>query len=170
MINSHQIFSLIFNEVVANKFKHIGTDRALKIMYLMSLLTKTNISVGCGTAFTIEVLSNNKFVDSYILPGFKAQQDALLNSAEQINNIELDESNSDFYNTETSIYKGILFAYINIIKYVDQLWNPDTIVISGGYAKLIFNSIKVQISKARLIEYHELKIMQQFSKQLMRTS
>ena len=167
LLNSQKIFSLVFNQSIANKLKNIGTDRALKILYLISLPNTSSISIGCGTAFTMEVVKNQQFVDSYILPGFNTQQDSLLQTAEQINNVRLHDSNSEFYQTETSIYKGIIFSYISLIKYVSDIWQAEILVLSGGDAKLIDSHIRSFTNKVLLIEYHELKIMQHFSNQLI---
>lgn len=167
-LSTKQIFSLIFSPQDANQLNNIGVDRALKILHLTTLGNETSISIGCGTAFTIEVVKDRQFVDSYILPGISAQKKALNNVAEQINTPDIFNLNDIFYKTETSINKGILFSYIGLIQHIITKWSPDNIIISGKYASLIQQNLPLVTCNIKVIPFHELQIIKNFAKLLTR--
>jgi pantothenate kinase type III len=170
LLTTNDILSLIYMDHQVRQFSHIGVDRALKIYNLNSFANGNYMSVGCGTAFTIEVVCNKQFVDSYILPGLFSQYQALNNSTDglaKINFINRELIESNFADTQVSTKNGIVLSYLGLIQSVVAKWNIKSITVSGGYSKLIaskLENIGLQIFQSNHLE---LDIMDEFSQNFM---
>lgn len=147
---------------------HFGTDRALKIYYLTTLPgSGVKISIGCGTAFTIEVLENNTVIESMILPGLGLQLKSLGERTAKLPPIKAEEfrqilKDEDRLSTQYSICYGILSSYLGIIAQLNNRYRPDVILCSGGYASLIYEQAQDKY-ELTLVESPETVILKQLA-------
>lgn len=129
----------------SSSLEHLGTDRTLRIYYLNKLMhnsKETRISCGCGTAFTVEVVKNHCFIESYILPGLDMQLESLNKKTAKLPLISSKQilkqlSKEHIFSTPYSIINGVLHGYTSIIDSLLKKFQPVSIVLSGGYAETL---------------------------------
>ena len=135
--------------VSLENLKHLGTDRALKIYYLSQLPgSGYKISLGFGTAFTVEVIKDNKFIESIIIPGLALQLTSLANKTvqlPQINQEEIQEilNDNNKFSTKYAITHGVLHIFFSIIANLIYTYHPENIICTGGDALIIQNYCKM---------------------------
>lgn len=142
LLQTHEILALALPSQYQN-LKHLGCDRALKIYYLTQLNKfSSSLCFGCGTAFSIEVVVNGKFVDSIITTGLTLQLNSLNAKITNLpivigNEIPNILTQQEFYTTQYSIAYGTINTFCSLIDMLAKKWKVTTIVGSGGYADLI---------------------------------
>lgn len=149
-----------------NQLLHLGSDRALKIYYVQQLAKSgTKINFSCGSAFTVEVVSDNKLIASYILPGLSMQLNSLsLNTAKlphiKPENIPEVLMTHEELSTQLSIVNGVLMSYIALIERLISCFNPSDIILSGGFANVIYNKLSKPMREIITLKQHlELDIL-----------
>lgn len=177
-IDQPKIFLLQTHEILeqaipaqSKYLKHIGCDRALKIYYLTKLSKSSNhLCFGCGTAFSIEVVVNGKFIDSGITPGLTLQLKTLSTKFTNLpiitsRKISTILAHEEFYTTQHSIAYGIINSFCSLIQTLYNKWNVTTIIGSGGYANLIGEYLldKYQL-KSQIYANIETQIIQEIIK------
>lgn len=142
-----------------------GADRALKVYYLnQSLAHKTKISIGCGTAFTVELIKDGSLHESFILPGLTMQLNSLAANTAQLPTIQPQEIKELLqikhkFSTPCSIINGVLNSYLGIIDRLTAGYQPKAIICSGGYAQLIKDHYSKPNFPLILIPYLESKVL-----------
>lgn len=154
-----------------NQILHLGSDRALKIYYVQQLAKSgTKINFSCGSAFTVEVVSDNKLIASYIIPGLSMQLNSLsLNTAKlphiKPENIPEVLMTHEELSTQSSIVNGVLMSYIALIERLISCFNPSDIVLSGGFANVIYNKLSKPMREIITLKQHlELDILIELAK------
>jgi pantothenate kinase type III len=151
------------------ELSYLGSDRALRIYYLSQLEQRySQIGIGCGTGFTVEVTHRGKLIESLIVPGLSLQLASLFQNTdklpvitpEAVEQIIMDKSNK--LTTNYAICSGIIKSYSSLIARLNQQYQPKQIVCSGAYAHLIQNFADYDIKdKIKQNTYLELDILQQ---------
>lgn len=140
----------------------IGCDRALRINYLCQYDTSTPvIGIGCGSAFTVEVIHNSHLIESMILLGLELQLKSLQIKSSQLPSINLCDidtilTDKNYLSTQYAIANGIISSYTALINSLINKYNSQLLVCSGGYSELISNH--VANNNCRIIQYKNLEI------------
>jgi len=135
---------------VSNCYKHparLGSDRWAALIAAWQRKQKACLVVNCGTATTIDALSNSgEFLGGLILPGIALMQQSLLRNTAQLQ--EEVGSVQDFpHNTADAIYSGVIRASVGAIEHQGALLSKNGevgCVLSGGAA----SEIKMQLGIA----------------------
>ncbi|MFM2343490.1 MAG: hypothetical protein RLZZ210_98 [Pseudomonadota bacterium] len=132
-------------------YTKLGVDRWLAMIAghgLSEHAYNTTIVIGCGSATTLDIIHNNKFIGGYIIPSISYMQQSLLQNTARINNSYEEQELENFYtspstNTSSCINNGIIISQISFIeKSIFSFIKTQDIVeynciIYGGYAKKI---------------------------------
>ena len=150
MVNADYLSNIEFPPIVHNE---LGADILCSIEGA-SLISKTFLTVDCGTATTFNYVENGKFVGCAIAPGLVSSHRALTQSTALIHYVDL---NGPFQllglSTDQCVRSGSLngFAFlidgfITTIK--NQYKQPDlTVYITGGVSRLIAPLLKNSVVK-----------------------
>lgn len=141
IINTKIKTNLILNDIVKNE---LGNDLLCMAAYGYYLYKKELIVLSLGTASAmIHIDGFGEIKHSLIFPGLKSGAKNLFESAEQLEEIDLD-NHTDILalDTKNALKAGIIYAYVGSIKFIinqyKKLINDQLIVIaSGGMSKLI---------------------------------
>lgn len=133
--------NLHFNDVVQNE---LGNDLLCMAAYSHHKFKTELLALSLGTASAIiHITGDGEIKHSLIFPGLKSGAKNLFESAEQLDEIDLD-SHTELLalDTKSALKSGITYAYVGSIKYIIQeykrLIHPDIVVVaSGGMSSLV---------------------------------
>ncbi len=124
--------------------KQMGADRVVLDVYFSQKYNSNCIIIDMGTAITVDVIKNGRYVSGYIYPGFATSLFALIGNASQLDNIQYQDLNSDniCVTSEAQINDGIIIGTVGAINNLvaQSLSHFDTkidIYITGGYFNLL---------------------------------
>ena len=143
---SSQILQLALPQQYS-KLTHLGSDRALRI-YALSQLDheQPQLGIGCGSAFTIEIVYRQQLIVSLILPGLTMQLNSLSSNTAKLPQLDASSiatvlATAQPLTTEHAIAAGIIGSYCALIESLQQRYAPQQSICSGAYAPLIGNSV-----------------------------
>lgn len=122
----------------------LGIDRWLQV--LAKAKANENLCIiGCGTALTIDLVSNLQHLGGYILPNLYLQRDSLIQNTK---GIKIPDSAFDNlkpgHNTVDAVHHGILLGLISTIDHI-MSQSPQQLVLTGGDAPLF----------AKFLQHHQ---------------
>jgi pantothenate kinase type III len=148
-----------------HELAHLGSDRALRIYYLTQIKPSlTQMSIGCGSAFTIEVVHQHKLIASMILPGVSLQLTSLARNTANLPLLtptQLSQvlASHQPLSTSYAITSGVLSAYLALIDSLARRYQPQRIIISGGNSELLANYATNFNFKLNVKKYLEAKVL-----------
>ncbi len=129
--------------------KGIGADRVANVVGAVYEYSKDALVIDFGTAITIDVIDDGKFLGGTISPGIYTMLYSLFKSAAKLPLIDLSKipESSIGRNTEDNIRIGILkliaYGLNELVKDIKEELGKDAIVIvTGGQAKLVLELLK----------------------------
>ena len=148
------------------QLSHLGSDRALRIYYLSQLAhDKPQIGIGCGSAFTIEVVYQQQLIESMIIPGLSMQLDSLSSKTAKLPKLEAGDveailAQQAALTTNYAIANGIISSYLAIIGVLCKRYTPQQVICSGGYAHLLSKYWNYSNYKLTTIKHLEIQVLQ----------
>ena len=145
VINTHFKTSVEYPESMINE---LGTDMFASLEGAMSM-SKTFLSIDCGTATTFNLIIDGKYIGTTIAPGVYTAHNALFEKASLIDAIPL-EGCYDLLNQDTDRcvragtilgFSYLIDGFITDIKNTYHLDNLD-VYITGGASKYIHKHLK----------------------------
>jgi len=123
----------------------LGVDRWLALIALQYYYPGNSCVVDCGTAITIDGLNEDgQHLGGLISPGIQLMRQSLIQGTEALGCFEADFSCDLANSTAKAINSGILLAAAGLIeKAINDLLVVQTIVLTGGDAKLLANNIQL---------------------------
>jgi type III pantothenate kinase len=156
-INTYMVNDLLQKQDIIDfsKIKEMGSDRKLGLIGAVKLYTAPIITIDCGTAITINILSkDNICLGGAIMCGVGTHTKALEHFTSCLPKIKINFKSFDrIDNTEDAINAGIISAVRGGI--VDFVWNAiykqhlqhTSIIFTGGYSNHIFKLCKNRLQK-----------------------
>lgn len=122
--------------------EQLGVDRWLAVLAARQLVPTNQVCVvDCGTAVTLDVLTQNHYIGGLIVPGRATMQQALLKQTDALANLlqqPATQVNLLATNTTDGIQWGSLYAIVGLIRHLlEQLQRqvPETtLLLTGGGA------------------------------------
>lgn len=141
IVNTKIKTNIILNDIAKAE---LGNDLLCIAAYSYYFYQKELIALSLGTASAIiHIDKDGELKHSLIFPGLKSGAKNLFESAEQLDEIDLDNHTELLaLDTKNALKAGIIYAYVGSVKYIiDQyrkLIHPQLLVIaSGGMSKLV---------------------------------
>ncbi len=162
--DTQEIISLA-NLTNTEDLARLGSDRALKLYYLSKTCSQHNaISIGCGTAYTIDILEGKKLAECLIIPGLSMQLHSLAEKTAKLPLIEIDKikqilAQGSRLSNPYAIVHGILASYREIFNSLHGKYCPQQTVCSGGYADLVFDQALTSAKNINLVANLEASIL-----------
>lgn len=134
-------FSYLGIECGYSEPKLLGIDRWLNVLAVAE--RQPVCVVSCGTALTIDVVSQNRHLGGYILPSLNLQLASLVQGTQRVRPQEVGTSDMSFgKSTSEAVHHGILLGCVAAIEKVYQLAQRDNqaqvaLVLTGGDAEKI---------------------------------
>lgn len=119
----------------------LGVDRVALAYAVKELYSKDAIIVSCGTAIFVDILIDGTFKGGFITLGLSKKLECLLNSAEGIKNLKLEEVEVDVgRSTKECVLGGILkeskeFIKNTILEWKEKFKKNFKVIITGGEGK-----------------------------------
>ncbi len=143
--------------------QQLGSDRWAALIAAWQRVGKAALVVNCGTATTIDALSNRgEFLGGLILPGIALMQSSVVAKAAQLG------TQSGTYqefplNTADAILSGALQATCGAIQRQHELLSDAQapLLLSGGAAQAVWELIRLPIHPVMDLVLQGLKIMSQ---------
>jgi type III pantothenate kinase len=153
---------------VSNRYENpeqLGSDRWAALIAAWKRLKRACLVVNCGTATTVDALSNTgEFLGGLILPGVTLMQQSLKNNAAQLQ--ASDGRLQDFpRNTADAIYSGVIRATLGAIAHQYGLLQTDNnsagivCVLSGGAAGEIEAHLGMPVERVDNLVLEGIKII-----------
>lgn len=100
--------------------------------------------VGCGTAITIDVLSHNRHLGGYILPGLGLMADSLLKGTKGVR-FDGGASVALALGTDTggAVRNGVLSAVVALVERVAAMHGVEHLVITGGDGGVVAAALSI---------------------------
>lgn len=128
--------------------KLLGIDRWLNVLAVAN--RQPVCVVSCGTALTIDVVSENCHLGGYILPSLNLQLAALVQGTQRVRPHEISMPDMSFgKSTSEAVHHGILLGCVAAIEKVYQLVQKESkssveLVLTGGDAEKIAPHLQFQ--------------------------
>lgn len=125
----------------------LGSDRWAALIAAWHLVCGKCMVVNCGTAITIDTLSEQgKFIGGLILPGVELMRRSLVAATNQL---RLDQGSYTKFplNTADALFSGTIQACCGAIERQYALLDDDSapVVLSGGAAGILHKSLKLPL-------------------------
>lgn len=115
----------------------LGVDRWLQMLGVATDFKKVCV-VGCGTAITIDLISNQTHAGGYIFPSIYLQRESLQSGTRQISIPEQHfKKISVGENTADAVHRGILLSIVGAINEILRRHDDHMLVMTGGDASVI---------------------------------
>ncbi len=131
-------------------YNQVGSDRIANSISLAKP-KKNFIIIDLGTATTFDVLIGKNYVGGIIAPGIKISLNTLSNNASLIPKIDLKKIRKVVgVDTKSAVRSGFFWGYVGLIDNIISLIKKEKrksfkVIITGGFSKLIKNSIKTKL-------------------------
>ncbi|MCK5829353.1 MAG: type III pantothenate kinase [Methylococcales bacterium] len=124
----------------------LGVDRWLGLIALQFYYPGNSCIVDCGTAITIDFLDEKGLhLGGLISPGLQLMKRSLSFGTEDLSYIGQSHSVGLSNATESAIFSGTLYAAAGLIeKTIGNICMSNTLVLTGGDAKLLANTINLK--------------------------
>ncbi|MCK5122197.1 MAG: type III pantothenate kinase [Methylococcales bacterium] len=125
----------------------LGVDRWLGLIALRHYYPEINCIVDCGTAITLDCLDETgQHLGGLISPGVQLMKKSLYQGTEDLGFINKPYSLGLADSTDSAVYTGTIYAAAGLIeKAVRDLCQSKTLVLTGGDAELIANTLKLEV-------------------------
>ena len=151
-INCLEIKQLNLKSMIQVKvnYNQVGSDRLTNAISLANE-KKNFIIIDFGTATTFDVLIRNKYIGGIIAPGIRISLNTLSDKASLIPKIDLKNIKKVIgKDTVSAVRSGFFWGYTGLIDNIVKLIKKETrksfdVVITGGFSKLLENSIKTKV-------------------------
>jgi type III pantothenate kinase len=127
-----------------SKAAQLGSDRWAALVAAWNLVQGKCLVVNCGTAITIDALSDQgKFLGGLILPGIELMQRSLVGAAEQLKSGQIEPRQGKYVqfpvNTTDAMFSGAIQAGCGAIQRQYALLGDtgSQVVLSGGAAEVL---------------------------------
>ncbi len=153
---THKYYNLVVDYKHLN-YQNIGADRIIVDSASMKY-SKNCIVIDLGTATSIDIIKNGKYISGYIYPGLETSKKALILAASQLNNYSYKNIQTDgiCIDTESQINDGIIFGMLGAIaklvnKCEEHFINKEyKIVVTGGFFNYIVELLTLEVVEKEL--------------------
>jgi|TARA_B100000787_G_scaffold169765_1_gene162163 type III pantothenate kinase len=147
IVNKSFLKNMIDKKININE---LGADRIVNYLGLKAKYPKAKdfLIIDFGTATTIDIIINSKYLGGVILPGLLTSYKNLINSASLLNDFEIKFTKLVYgTNTKNALLSGSFNGYSHMINgYIKQLQNlfkkRFKKIVTGGYGTIFINSSK----------------------------
>lgn len=120
----------------------LGSDRWAALVAVRHRYTQPASIIDCGTAVTIDFISDNRFYGGVILPGLQLSRNSLITSTAKLHFKDSQPISSISTSTSAGILSGTLLGLVGAIEHIvkQQQQNtglPPRIYLTGGNANAI---------------------------------
>tara|TARA_B100000029_G_scaffold127791_1_gene121405 strand:+ start:3626 stop:4372 length:747 start_codon:yes stop_codon:yes gene_type:complete len=142
-------------------YNQVGSDRIANSISLAKS-KKNFIIIDLGTATTFDVLIGKNYIGGIIAPGIKISLNTLSDNATLIPKINLKKIRKVIgVDTKSAVRSGFFWGYVGLIDNIISLIKKETrksfkVIITGGFSKLIKNSIKSKVIEDKNITLNGL--------------
>lgn len=142
----------------------LGSDRWAALIAAWHHVQHACLVVNCGTATTIDALSDKgEFLGGLILPGIALMQHSLLNNTAQLSQLK-GELHEFPRNTADAIESGVIRATVGAIQHQYELLKSTKevgCVLSGGAANIVFPQLSMRAEQMEGLVLQGLQIIGQ---------
>jgi type III pantothenate kinase len=126
--------------------ERLGVDRWLNLIALHHSYPEGGCVVDCGTAVTIDLLSEQGIHHGGLIsPGLQLMKKSLLKGTAQLPFSNQNQRIAPADNTEAAIHSGCMLSIAGLIEHVMAGQQTSTVILTGGDAGLIAEQLSIDV-------------------------